>query len=128
MVNFTNLFSFFFSFSLLRAYVLINYDIRSVNDELCTNQIRSSHFEFLYVSFLEAQYRQVRYKKCKILKFFEGFQQLRVVKKFKYLTFFYIRFAYTHIALGPHQRAYPHSVGIFIISEAFLITLIAKII
>ena len=40
---------------------MIIFDIRLVNNELCTNQIHSRHFEFLYVSFLEAQYSDLQH-------------------------------------------------------------------
>ena len=41
---------------MLRAYVLNQFDIRAVQDEFAKNVIRSSHVEFLYVTFLESLY------------------------------------------------------------------------
>ena len=35
---------------------MINFDIRAVNDELGKNSIRTSHFEFLYVTYLQSVY------------------------------------------------------------------------
>ena len=40
---------------------MINFDIRSVQDEFSKNQIRTSHFEFLYVTFLESIYDDLKH-------------------------------------------------------------------
>ena len=39
---------------MLRAYVLINFDIRAVNDELGKNVTKTSNFEYLWVSYLSS--------------------------------------------------------------------------
>ena len=48
---------FSFSYSLLRAYCLsrLEIPIHCVNDEFTKHALKTSHFEFMYVSFLETQ-------------------------------------------------------------------------
>ena len=49
----------FCRYSLLRAYVLQRFDMRAVSDEFSKNSIRTSHFEYLCVSYLGSKYEDL---------------------------------------------------------------------
>ena len=53
-------FCFDCSYSLLRAYPLSQFDLRAVTDEFSKSALRTSHFEWLCVNFLQSKFEDLQ--------------------------------------------------------------------